>query len=250
MYRAREFARLAGVTVRALHHYDRLGLLKPARTAGGYRMYREADLPRLEQIVALKFIGVPLRRIAPLLQPSSEGLGPVLEVQRRALEEKRRRLDSAIAAVREAEVLLAGGGAPASAALAKIIEVIEMQNDEQWPTRYFEGEAKEKMEARRAAWSPEQQARAEQDWRELFDEIRAALDENPAGPRAQALVDRWNNLIRAFTGGDPQLAGGVKSVWADRVNWPASFAAKAAPFTDERVWDFFRRALAARQRTS
>ena len=61
-YRVQEFAELAGVTVRTLHHYDRLGLLKPLRTHSGYRCYSEAHLAQLEQIVALKFIGVPLKR--------------------------------------------------------------------------------------------------------------------------------------------------------------------------------------------
>ena len=50
-YRIHEFAELAGVTVKALHHYDRLGLLKPRRTDSGYRLYDERDLERLEQIV-------------------------------------------------------------------------------------------------------------------------------------------------------------------------------------------------------
>ena len=59
-YRIREFAGLAGVTVRALHHYDRLGLLKPRRTQTGYRVYCTRDLETLEQIVALKFIGLAL----------------------------------------------------------------------------------------------------------------------------------------------------------------------------------------------
>src|SRR3954469_3355783 len=47
-YRVREFAELAGVSVKALHHYDRLDLLKPARTDAGYRVYSLADLARLE----------------------------------------------------------------------------------------------------------------------------------------------------------------------------------------------------------
>ena len=253
MYRAREFARLAGVTVRALHHYDRLGLLKPARTGSGYRVYRDTDLERLEQIVALKFIGVPLRRIGKLLDPPGMALGEALFSQRRALEEKRRLLDTAIGAISEAEAALASGERAGSSALTKIIEVIEMQNDEKWPLKYFEGEAKEKVEARRSAWSPELQAQAEQQWADLYRDVRLALDEDPGSPRAQALVERRNELLRALTGGDPQLAGGVKRLYADRANWPAEFAARIEPFTDQRVWDFFQRALAARtpdQRTS
>jgi hypothetical protein len=50
IYRVGQFAKLAGVTVRALHHYDRLGLLRPKRGAGGYRVYSERDLELLEQL--------------------------------------------------------------------------------------------------------------------------------------------------------------------------------------------------------
>ncbi len=54
-YRIQEFAKLTGVTVRALRHYDRLGLLKPtARSNAGYRLYRDRDIARLQQIIALK----------------------------------------------------------------------------------------------------------------------------------------------------------------------------------------------------
>ena len=52
-YRTAAFAALAGVTPRALRHYDRLGLLKPRRTTAGYRIYTERDLETLEEIVAL-----------------------------------------------------------------------------------------------------------------------------------------------------------------------------------------------------
>lgn len=62
-YQVHEFADLAGVTVRALHHYDRLGLLRARRTDAGYRLYTARDLERLEQIVALKFFGLPLKQI-------------------------------------------------------------------------------------------------------------------------------------------------------------------------------------------
>ncbi|MFI1917156.1 MerR family transcriptional regulator [Nocardia sp. NPDC020380] len=61
-------ARESGVTVRTLHHYDRLGLLIPAsRTGGGHRCYTEADVLRLHRIVALRGFGFPLEEIGTLL---------------------------------------------------------------------------------------------------------------------------------------------------------------------------------------
>src|SRR3954470_9845472 len=95
-YRISEFAKLAGVSVRALHHYNRLGLLKPTRSHTGYRVYHAGDLESVEQIVALKFIGLPLKRISVLRRKDANGFAHVLRAQRTTLEEKRRLLDQAI----------------------------------------------------------------------------------------------------------------------------------------------------------
>ena len=83
LYKAQEFAERAGVTVRTLHHYDRLGLLSPSgRTEAGYRLYGDRDLVRLEQILALKFIGFPLREIRRLLKRDAKDLPGALRRQR------------------------------------------------------------------------------------------------------------------------------------------------------------------------
>src|SRR2546421_10518113 len=61
-------AELAGVTVRTLHHYDRIGLLSPrGRTAGGYRQYGEADLERLRQILFYRELGFSLEEVRAIL---------------------------------------------------------------------------------------------------------------------------------------------------------------------------------------
>lgn len=63
-----EVARLTGLTVRTLHHYDEIGLLVPAgRTEAGYRMYGEAELIRLHDILVWREMGIPLEEIARLL---------------------------------------------------------------------------------------------------------------------------------------------------------------------------------------
>src|SRR5664279_3181956 len=94
LYRAQEFAELAGVTVRALHHYDRLGLLKPShRSEAGYRLYSDRDLVRLEQIVVLKFLGLPLRSIGTLLEREQDTLPDTLRRQQAVLVDKRNQLD-------------------------------------------------------------------------------------------------------------------------------------------------------------
>jgi MerR family transcriptional regulator, thiopeptide resistance regulator len=56
-----------GVTVRTLHHYDEIGLVRPHRTASGYRLYTEHDLERLRHVVVYRRLGFPLEEIGPLL---------------------------------------------------------------------------------------------------------------------------------------------------------------------------------------
>src|SRR6185436_5285168 len=91
-YRVQEFAKLAGVTVRTLHHYDRVGLLKPRRTRASYRVYRDSDLPRLHQILVLKFLGVALADIADALKRPAR-LEDLLKTRQYAVKRKRARLD-------------------------------------------------------------------------------------------------------------------------------------------------------------
>jgi DNA-binding transcriptional MerR regulator len=108
-FRIQEFAKLAGVTVRALHHYDRLKLLSPAhRSERGYRLYCHEDLGRLERILALRYLGLSLREIEALLNTSAnrgaEPLTVTLARQRAALGERRDGLDRVLRAIEHAQL--------------------------------------------------------------------------------------------------------------------------------------------------
>ena len=247
LYRVQEFAELAGLTVRALHHYDRLGLLKPSRTENGYRLYAVRDLERLEQIVALKFLGLPLKQIKHLLDRNSFGLHDALRLQRSILEQKRRLLDSALDAIAKAEHATESGKAPDAALLKNIIEVIEMQNNTDWMMKYYSDEGKAKVEARRHLWSPEKQEVWSKQWSDLFRDVEAILDQDPAGEAAQSVLARWTELVEGFTAGDPDIAAGVRNVHADAANWPADMRENMKPFSNKKVWEFIHKARAARK---
>jgi MerR family transcriptional regulator, thiopeptide resistance regulator len=220
VYRIQEFARLAGVTVRALHHYDRLGLMKPSgRSEAGYRLYRDCDLARLEQIVVLKFLGLPLKQIARLLRRQSP-LVDTLRRQQRVLLEKRQQLDAAIFAIEAAERSLMSGE-PDWELFKRVVKEIEMQNNTEWSKKYYGPEAKAKVEERKAMWTPELQERVSREWTTLLADVQAAVGEDPASARAQALASRWRRLVEGFTGGDPEVQKGLNKMWADKENWPA-----------------------------
>lgn len=237
---AQEFAERAGVTVRTLHHYDRLGLLKPSGyTPAGYRLYGERDLARLQQIVTLKFIGLPLKRIKELLDRRELDLTATLRLQRRAIEEQRQRLETIIAAIERAERMMADTRAPDWDAFRKIIEVINMENNMEWMKKYYTDEQLEELAARGAGGVREQ---GERDWPILIREVEeaASAGEDPASEKSQALARRWSALIEAFTGGNPAITESLKRLYADQANWPDTFQ---KPYGNE-VETFISKAIA------
>jgi MerR family transcriptional regulator, thiopeptide resistance regulator len=213
MFKVSEFAEKAGVTVRTLHHYDRLGLLKPSEhNRAGYRLYGERDLVRLQQIATLKFIGLSLKQIKDVLDGHD--------------------LD-----------LLGSGRTPDWTALKKIIEVMEMQTNNEWMKKYYSDEAQAKIGQKAANFTPEMQAQVTQQWNQLIREVENAISskQNPAGTGARELAERWAGMTRGFTGGDPEIQKGLNKLYADQANWPATLQ---KPFSDD-VWNFIRQAMTA-----
>ena len=233
IYQADEFARVAGVTVRTLHHYDRIGLLKPSgHTSAGYRLYRKQDLVRLQQIVTLKFIGFPLIQIKDLLNRNSFDLATALNQQREIIAEKRRQLDQAIKAIEKAQSLLAANSEPDWDAFRNIIEVINMQNNMDWTKKYYSEEAQQKIKDRAQAIPQEVIEHAQRDWASLIREVETAVTEgvDPKSERAAGLASRWGELLRGFTGGNPDIQAGLNKMYADQANWPKTFP---KPYSDE-----------------
>ena len=246
LFQPREFAKLSGVTVRTLHHYDRLGLLKPTRyTRAGFRWYSEDDFARLEQIVALKFIGFSLNEIKNILRPGRSDLATTLRQQRQAIEEKRERLDLAVKAIERAEYVVATSRAPGWETFAKIIEVINMQSNRDWTKKYYSEEAQREIQKRAATIPREVIEQAQRDWATLIGEVEAtiAAGEDPASEKSQALAARWGELVKGFTGGNPEIQKGLNRMYSDRDNWPASMP---KPFSDE-VQEFIAKAMKGRQ---
>lgn len=243
-YQAREFAERAGVTVRTLHHYDRLGLLKPSRyTEAGYRLYGEQDFARLQQIVTLKLIGLPLKQIKELLNCRELDLQTTLKLQREIVEEKRRHLEKVIEAIERAEEVISRSSEPDWETFKRIIEVINMQNDMEWMKKYYTEEQLADL-ARRG--TPEVLEKGQRDWAELIKAVEAAVSEgvDPESERAQALAARWAALIETFTGGDEGIRQSLTRLYQDQANWPSTFQ---KPYSDE-VGGFIHRVNEARKK--
>jgi len=238
LFHVREFARRSGVTVRTLHHYDRLGLLKPtAHTESGYRLYGEGDLARLQQIVTLKFIGFSLAQIGAILDDDEFDATEMLRLQRGALEEKRRRLDVAIHAMEYAERIARSGDETNWNLFTTIIEAITMEDNKEVFRKYYSDEQMAEFDRR---WVEEADSirQTERDWADAIKEAESLVGQDPAGEPAQRLAERWLELIERFTLGNPAVTEGLNNLYAES---PANGFRK--PYSDE-VGDFMGRAMA------
>jgi DNA-binding transcriptional MerR regulator len=235
-YRTHEFATLAGVTVRALRHYDRIGLLTPPRTRAGHRLYSARDLDALEQIIALKAIGIPLSTIAGLRRGGVTAIADAIRAQRKTLEERRRVLDKAIQAIGDIEATLRTDNSVNTALFRRIIEVMAVQNDgEDWQAAYET--LIQVWQARRPWLSREAMAEFGQEWETLVEDVQHARKDDPRGREAQQLAARWLRLLRRMYGDDVPV-----STWliAGRniEKWSPSFGTWPG-------WSFLSEALAA-----
>jgi DNA-binding transcriptional MerR regulator len=197
-------AAASGLTVRTLHHWDAIGLLRPAeRSAAGHRRYAPPDVERLYRIVALRRLGLSLEEVGAALDEE----GPDLHTAVRA---HLARVEAELARTRALEQRLQGIldafdrlGEPSTEQIIDVIEVMTMT--EQLDDRATElGDAK--MEQTQRDWGVLIAA--------LDVERRAGTD--PADPRVQALAERWRALMYAFTGGDDALHTSVNRVYAQQ----------------------------------
>jgi len=227
-FRIQEFAKLAGVTVRTLHHYDRLKLLSPAhRSERGYRLYCHEDLGRLERILVLRYLGLSLREIAALLNApagrSAEPLTITLARQRAALSERRNGLDRVLHAIQHAQRRTQDDPAePEWLLYQTILEEIQMQEATDWTEKYYSPKAAEALRERRKALTPEQKMDAGARWRALMADIQSTLDREvpPDSAEGRALVARWIRLGDEFTLGDPEIGEGYRRMYDDESHWP------------------------------
>jgi MerR family transcriptional regulator, thiopeptide resistance regulator len=198
-----ELAAATGVTVRALHHYDEIGLLTPSeRTQAGHRLYDEADIRRLYEIRALRELGVPLGEIPAVLEGDARA---ILSRHLQRVEEdldRGRRLRALLK-----RILEAADGASGEDYMEAIDAMTMFE-------KYYTADQLEQLERRRQQFGEERMNQFHRDWDELIAAAKAeqAAGTDPSDPRMQEIARRWIELIELFTGGDEQILSGLKTM--------------------------------------
>lgn len=227
-------ARRFGVSVKALRVYEEEGLLKPARTVAGWRIYRQPELERLSAILALKQLGLPLKRIGELLR--GHDLAAALALQEAALEEARNEAEHALTLVRAARAKLADRRSLSPDELGNLVRSTAMSEFkwtdkmEQLAQNHYTQEQLRDLRAR--PFTAEDQARVSAAWAKVFADIEAlGPNADPGSDAALEIGRRAQALINEFTQGDPALFKAVTGMKKDMMADPE--LAKQGPGTPQ-----------------
>jgi MerR family transcriptional regulator, thiopeptide resistance regulator len=199
-----EVAAATGLTVRALHHYDEIGLISPSeRTSSGHRLYTGADLQKLYQLTAMRQLGLSLEQIGELLgqrvgvrEVIDEQLGQVDRQIQAALRLRRQLLD-ARERIEEPDGLL---------------EIIRLMQDMQG---YFTEEQIRTMHRRMTGLGVVAEHAIGVEMPRLYAEAQQEMrgGTRAADPAIRRIVDRLDELAGILHGDDEHVGAAVREMW-------------------------------------
>lgn len=210
-YRVAEFARLAGVTVRALQYYDRIGLLAPSgSTEGGHRLYQRRDLLRLQQILTLKWMGFKLDQIKELLESPEYELRTALRFQKAAIDSQIAQLQIASQALEQALKLKnLEAGMLKNEAVSSVIRAVT--TPEELP--HYSEEAWAGIITRGMNYTQADFQRFAEDWQKLYEEFEEMMHLPPDSAPVQELAATMHSYLELFTAGDKETEAGLRRSW-------------------------------------
>lgn len=192
--KVKEVADLVGISVRTLHHYDEIGLLTPKETTNsGYRLYSDEDLETLQQILFFKELDFPLKKIKEIISSPSFDRQEALQLHRKMLLEKRRRIDKMIATIDKTTQYSKGE--------------IQMSNKEKFtgfhfgPSPYEKeaierwGEAADKLKAKFNSMSKTDQKAMFEKLSAPYRRLANLKDTLPESDEAQAAIKEWHDFL-------------------------------------------------------
>ena len=192
-YTVGELARRTGVTVRLLHHYDELGLVRPrARSAAGYRLYEDADVLRLQQVLFLRGLGFPLDQIAAVIDDPGFDRAEALREQRKALLARRDQVDRMIGSIDAALASLEKGSPMRPEDIETLFGDFDPAAHEE-EARQRWGDTPEHAESMRRtrSYGKAEWERIKREGAATYAALAAQMEAGaaPADPAVQALVD-------------------------------------------------------------
>lgn len=223
-YTVSQVARMAGVSVRTLHHYDQIGLLVPsARTAAGYRLYGQQDLLRLQQILFFKEFGLPLDEVRRILDDPSFDQVRALEQHRQALQQRIVQLTRLLHTVdRTIQRLTEGTMSLTDEELYEGFTQEQIERYKREAREMYDPALVEESERRVRRMTKEQWQAIRAEGGEVMQALAAMIDRDPADPEVQALIARHYAWVNHFYTPTAEVYRGLGRLYVEHPEFRAT----------------------------
>lgn len=225
-YTVKQLADLAGVTPRTLHYYDQIGLLRPSLIGeNGYRHYDDAAALRLQQILFYRELDLRLEVIHAILDSPDFEVEAALRQHRKALLRRAERLEHLLETIDKTIQYLKGNR-------GMTIDDLFQGFDDETQARYekeamtiYDPEIVKVTSRRWENYSAEEKARILAEGGEVYRELAALIDREPADAAVQAVIGRWHQNVRAFYEPTPAIMRGLAQGYEENPEFAAFFTA-------------------------
>lgn len=200
VYTVKQLAKVAGVTVRTLHYYDEIGLLKPSFIKeNGYRYYEEKELVKLQQILFFRELEFPLENIVQMLKTPEYNALEALADQRTLLEMKRARLDGLLETLEKTMKMLKEGGKMSTDELfASFADNQIEQYKEEVKVRWGTTDMYKQSAERTRQWTTQKFEQIKEEGRAITSALSKLMEKGVASTEVQEQIERHFQHINRF----------------------------------------------------
>jgi MerR family transcriptional regulator, thiopeptide resistance regulator len=241
VYSVGQFARISGVSVRTLHFYDEVGLLKATRREySQHRQYQQSDLLRLQQILVLKQLGFSLQEIKISLSNPKYDIYTALKDQRDMLAYQIQRLQATHFAMSRTLESFESGDQVDWDQVAKIIHNLTDQARQDWMQDKFPSEDWEWIHERATQMPSTYVTNSVRAWENVYEDFNKHRDLAPDHPDVQALAGQVVKMVEMFTQGKAEITEVLSKQYEDVSKIPELYR---MPHQDQALQDFMKQAV-------
>lgn len=198
MYKVKEVSEITGVSIRMLHHYDKIGLLRPtAISNAGYRLYDDKDLELIQQILIYRELDFSLKEIKDILNNNNLDLKKLLKLQKQLIIDKRDKLNKIVETIEntiknmEGEIIMEKKGMFEGFDIEKHNKLYEDEVEK----KYGESDAYKESKKKTSKYSKEDWNNIMEEIDELYKSLAELKNRDVSDERVQELVHSWRMLI-------------------------------------------------------
>ncbi|MCC5425285.1 MerR family transcriptional regulator [Clostridium botulinum] len=228
-YKIKEVADMAGISVRMLHHYDKIGLLDPESvSAAGYRLYSDENLDRLQQILFFKELNFPLQEIKIILDSPNFNKKEALETHRQLLLEKKLRLEKIIQSVDKTINSMEGEFKMDKKEILNVFSMTEIEEhqrkySEEVKEKYGNTSAYKESNEKTSKYTKEDWSNIMKDWDIIYKKLANLMDKNPDDKEVQEYIHQSREHIsKNFYDCAPEIFRGLGEIYVNDERFTAN----------------------------